>query len=236
MRPPSRLVLAVVAVILSAAIAGCRRGGESPPSTPASVKGPAEDASAAGSHNQPGAVPRPSDQDPLHPIVEIDSSAGKITVRLDSEKAPLTVDNFLTYVASRHYDHTIFHQVSKEYPKLILGGGYTEELVEKTPRIPIRNEAHNGLRNRRGTIAMARRPDGEDSATCHFFINLTDNEILDFKQRTAQGYGYCVFGEVTGEESLATIDRIGQVSTRDTKQFERIPVENVVIKSIRRIK
>jgi peptidyl-prolyl cis-trans isomerase B (cyclophilin B) len=168
--------------------------------------------------------------------VEIDTSLGKITVRLDGEKAPLTVDNFLTYVGNRHYDHTLFHQVSKEYPKLILGGGYTEERVEKAARIPIRNEAHNGLRNRRGTIAMARRPDDEDSATCHFFINLTDNEVLDYKQRTAQGYGYCVFGEVSGEESLATIDRIGQVATQDTKQFERIPVENVVIRSIRRIK
>jgi len=235
-RHSSRLVLAGIAVILWAAVAGCQRGGDSPPATPASVSGPAGEPAAAGQQDQPAVSPRRPSQDPLHPVVEIDTSLGKITVRLDAEKAPLTVGNFLDYVAGGHYDHTIFHQVSKEYPKLILGGAYTPELVEKKAGVAIRNEADNGLRNRRGTIAMARRPDHEDSATCHFFINLSDNEVLDYKQRTAQGYGYCVFGEVTGDDSLATIDRIGQVSTRDTKQFERIPAESVEIKSIRRNK
>ncbi|MGD0900784.1 MAG: peptidylprolyl isomerase [Thermoguttaceae bacterium] len=230
MRHQSRFLLAAIAAVVSVAIAGCQRQGEATPSTPASVKGPADSPSVPGG---PAAQPK---LDPLHPVVQIETTLGKITLRLDAEKAPLTVDNFLTYAAAGHYDQTVFHQVLKEYPRIILGGAYTLELIEKKPRVAIRNEAHNGLKNRRGTIAMARRPDYEDSATCHFFINLTDNDVLNFKERTAQGYGYCVFGDVTDDEGLATIDRIGQVSTRDTAQFEHIPVESVVIKSVRRIK
>jgi cyclophilin family peptidyl-prolyl cis-trans isomerase len=220
--------------ILWAAIAGCQRGGEA---TPASVNGPSADKSPAQPQNEPAAAANRASQDPLHPVVEIDTTLGKFTVRLDAEKAPLTVDNFLSYVDARHYDQTIFHQVSKEYPQIIIGGAYTPERIEKKAGVPIRNEAHNGLKNRRGTIAMARRPDNEDTATCHFFINLADNDVLNYKERTAQGYGYCVFGEVTSDEGLAVLDRIVQVPTRDDiKGFERLPVESVVIKSIRRIK
>ena len=105
-------------------------------------------------------------------------------MRLDAEKAPLTVDNFRNYVARGHYDLTIFHQVVKSPLQIVLGGGYTADLKEKARLPPIRNEAHNGLKNRRGTIAMARRADDEDSATCQFFFNIADNNALNYKART----------------------------------------------------
>ena len=117
--------------------------------------------------------------DPLHPVVVIETSLGNITVRLDAEKAPLTVDNFLSYVGAGQYDQTIVHQVYKGQG--FLAGGYGTNLVEKPGRTPVRNEAHNGLKNRRGTIAMVRLPDAIDSATCQFFINVADNPALDLQ-------------------------------------------------------
>jgi cyclophilin family peptidyl-prolyl cis-trans isomerase len=168
------------------------------------------------------------------PAVVIDTSLGSITVRLDAEKAPLTVENFLSYVDSGHYDQTIFHEVIKGYPSLILGGAFTPELSEKRAALPIYNEAHNGLKNRRGTIAMARQADAIHSATCYFFLNLADNEVLDHKDRSLEGYGYCVFGEIT--QGLDVAEAIGEVEVHDTEQFERIPVKPVVIQSIRRVR
>jgi cyclophilin family peptidyl-prolyl cis-trans isomerase len=173
----------------------------------------------------------PSGTDLLHPTVVIDTSLGSMTVRLDAEKAPLTVQNFRSYVDSGHYDQTIVHQVIKDYPKVVLGGAFTPEGSEKTARTPIYNEAHNGLKNRRGTIAMARQADAIHSATCYFFLNLTDNEVLDHQDRTLEGYGYCVFGEIT--EGIEVADKIGEVDVEDTEQFERIPVETVMIRSMR---
>ena len=170
----------------------------------------------------------------MHPQVLIETSLGNFTVRLDMQKAPLTVDNFLAYIASRHYDQTIFHQVAKEYPRVILGGAFTAEMVEKKARTPVRNEADNGLKNRRGTIGMARQADTPDSATCHFYVNLADNKVLDYTDRTPEGYGYCVFGEVT--EGLDVAERIGQVPVHDTDKFQHLPAETVAIKSVRRIK
>ena len=155
-------------------------------------------------------------------------------MRLDAEKAPLTVENFRNYVARGHYDLTIFHQVIKGPPQIVLGGGYTADLKEKTPLTPIRNEAHNGLKNHRGTIAMARRANDEDSATCQFFINIADNDALNFKSRTHEGYGYCVFGEVT--EGMDVLDRIAKAPVHDSDKFVNLPVETVVIKSIRQVK
>jgi cyclophilin family peptidyl-prolyl cis-trans isomerase len=155
-------------------------------------------------------------------------------VRLDAEKAPLTVENFSNYVARGQYDLTIFHQVLRDPLQIVLGGGYTADLKEKSPLTPIRNEAHNGLKNRRGTIAMARRPDHQDSATCQFFINIADNDVLNFKARTPEGYGYCVFGEVT--EGMDVVDRIAKIPVCDKDQFRNLPVETVVIKSVRQVK
>jgi peptidyl-prolyl cis-trans isomerase B (cyclophilin B) len=169
-------------------------------------------------------------QDLLHPVVVLDTSLGSITVRLDKEKAPLTVDNFFCYSDSGHYDQTIFHQVFKGQG--ILGGGYTTALAEKPAHTPIRNEADNGLKNRRGTIAMVRAVDSIDSATSHFLFNVADNAILDHQDRTPQGYGYCVFGDVVA--GMDVIDNIAETPVQDTPQMERTPVQAVLIKSIRR--
>jgi cyclophilin family peptidyl-prolyl cis-trans isomerase len=171
--------------------------------------------------------------DSKHPVVVIETSLGNITVELDAENTPITVNNFLSYVDDGHYDQTIFHQVSKEYPQVVIGGAFAPDLTEKPTRTPIYNEANDQLKNRRGTIAMARQPDAIHSATCHFFFNLTDNEVLDQKDRTLEGYGYCVFGKVV--DGMDVVDNIGNVEVHNTEQFERIPVRPVVITSIRRL-
>ena len=162
----------------------------------------------------------------------IETSLGKIKVQLNVERAPLTVDNFLFYVNSGYYDRTIVHQVYKGQG--IMAGGYGENLLEKPARTPIRNEASNGLKNRRGTIAMVRSPDGIDSATCQFFINVADNPALDYRDRTPAGYGYCVFGEVI--EGMDVVDRINDAPVHDMPDFERTPVEPVIVASVRQIR
>ena len=209
--------------------AGCGGDGDA-------AAGPAAIDGSEAAKGQPAADPSgPGAQqprtDPLHPMVVRDTSLGSITVRLDREKARLTVDNFLSYVQSGHYDQTIVHQVIREYPKVILAGAFTPERSEKTARTPIYNEAHNGLKNRRGTIAMARQPVAIHSATCYFFLNLADNEVLDHKDRTLEGYGYCVFGEIT--DGIEVADKIAEVELEDAEQFQRIPVETVKIRSVR---
>jgi cyclophilin family peptidyl-prolyl cis-trans isomerase len=172
-----------------------------------------------------------------HPVVEIETSKGKITVELDRKSAVNTVDNFLSYVTSSFYDGTIVHQVFKNQG--ILAGGYDTNLAAKPARTPIFNEAANGLKNRRGTIAMVRQQDVIDSATSQFFINVADNAALDYKNRTAQGYGYCVFGKVT--KGMEVVDAINAVELRDTKlpdatTLERTPAVPIIVMSIRRIR
>ena len=154
--------LAILVIIPILAIMGCQKGGDSAPAT-AAVNGP------SGNKAEPAAntaleVPDDPKPDPnlQHPVFAIDTTAGKITVRLDAEKAPLTVGNFRKYASCGHFDQTIFHQVFSKPVQVVLGGVYTSDLKEKTPMMPIRNEADNGLKNRRGTIAMARRADDED--------------------------------------------------------------------------
>ena len=202
------------------ALAGCQKGGDSTQPT-AAVAGPGGEKAESPAAAATEAPPVKSDQDPQHPIYEFETSQGKFIVRLDAEKAPLTVDNFRNYVARGHYDLTIFHQVLKGSLQIVLGGGYTADLKEKATLTPIRNEAHNGLKNRRGTIAMARRANDEDSATCQFFINIADNDALNFKARTPEGYGYCVFGEVT--EGMEVLDRIAKTPVHDTDKFVDLP-------------
>jgi peptidyl-prolyl cis-trans isomerase A (cyclophilin A) len=216
---------------LSLLAVGCKKGDTSQPT--AATEGNAAAANTAG--NPAPATPK-VEQDPLHPVVTIETSLGAFKVRLDAEKAPITVNNFLDYVAAHHYDQTIFHQVlgGKEYPRVVIGGAFTADLVEKKAGVPIRNEAHNGLKNRKGTIGMARQPDAIDSATCHFYVNLADNAVLDHKDRTAEKYGYCVFGEVV--EGFDVIEQIGQVPVRDADKFDRLPAQTVAIKTARRIK
>jgi len=156
------------------------------------------------------------------PVVVITTSMGEITVQLDAEKAPLSVANFLEYVKSNHYNGTIFHRVIKGF--MVQGGGMTADMREKPTRAPIKNEAANGLKNERGTLAMARTAD-VDSATSQFFINTgTKNAFLDHKVRD---YGYAVFGKVVG--GMDIVDKIESVKTAPGD----VPLEPVVIKSIR---
>jgi cyclophilin family peptidyl-prolyl cis-trans isomerase len=232
MRLCLRSILACLAVTVLPLAAGCGRGGDDPAAETAAIDG-----SEGGKNRSDADAASPSGQprtDPLHPLVVIDTSLGKITVRLDREKTRLTVENFLSYVDSGHYDQTIFHQVIKGRPTIILGGAFAPDLSEKKVRTAIYNEARNGLKNRRGTIAMARQADAIDSATCYFFINLTDNDMLDHRDDSVEGYGYCAFGEIT--EGLDVADRIAAVPVHDIDQFDRIPVEPVLIRSIRQVR
>lgn len=159
--------------------------------------------------------------------VVIETSKGKITVKLNADKAPISVENFLKYVDQKHYDNTIFHRVIKDF--MIQGGGFTADLKEKTTLSPIHNEANNGVSNKRGTLAMARTND-INSATAQFFINTVDNERLDYK--SPSNYGYAVFGEVT--EGMDVVDKIREVKTITKGGYDDVPAQTVTIKSIRR--
>jgi cyclophilin family peptidyl-prolyl cis-trans isomerase len=176
--------------------------------------------------------PKKAEFNDQQPQALIRTSLGDLTVELDAANAPIAVDNFLAYAARKHYDGTIFHQIEAGY--IVLGGGFDAELSPRKAQFPIRNEAHHGQKNVRGTLAMARAPDAIDSATDQFFINLADNANLDHSARTPEGYGYCVFGKVVaGEDVLANL---GQVSVASQPEFPNLPTTPVVIESIRRIR
>ena len=157
----------------------------------------------------------------------IETSMGSITVELDDAKAPVTVKNFLDYAASGHYDGTIFHRVIDGF--MIQGGGFTKAMDQKPTKAPIKNEASNGLTNKRGTIAMARTM-VVDSATSQFFINLVDNDFLNFRAPTPQYYGYAVFGKVT--DGMDVVDKIAKVKTGFAGPHQNVPEEPVVIKKV----
>lgn len=156
--------------------------------------------------------------------VRLHTSFGAITLELDAEKAPETVKNFLAYVQAGHYDNTIFHRVIDGF--MIQGGGFEPGMNQKPTGEPVRNEADNGLKNRAGTIAMARTQQPH-SATAQFFINVADNEFLDHRAPDIQGWGYCVFGAVT--EGMDVVDRIRSVKTGSKGFHQDVPVEDVVI-------
>jgi cyclophilin family peptidyl-prolyl cis-trans isomerase len=160
--------------------------------------------------------------------VLIKTSMGDITAELDADKAPLTVANFLGYVADGSYDGTIFHRVMAGF--MIQGGGFTPDMQQKPTRAPVKNEADNGLKNLRGTLAMARTT-VVDSATSQFFINVVDNAFLDFKAANQQGYGYAVFGKVTA--GMDVVDAIVAVPTTTKGPNQDVPVTPVVIESIK---
>jgi len=163
-------------------------------------------------------------------LVVIETNYGEITVELNTEKAPQSVANFLTYTDDLHYNDTIFHRVIKDF--MIQGGNFSTEMVPKETRGKIKNEASNGLRNLRGTIAMART--GEvDSATSQFFINLKDNGFLDHRDTTVRGYGYAVFGKVV--KGMDVVDKIGATATHTYRRFSDVPVEPVIIRSVKRV-
>jgi peptidyl-prolyl cis-trans isomerase B (cyclophilin B) len=162
-----------------------------------------------------------------NPIILMQTSKGDITIELDAEKAPITVANFLDYVKDGFYDGTIFHRVIENF--MIQGGGMTVGMDQKKPKAPIKNEADNGLKNRRGTIAMA-RTQVVDSATAQFFINVVDNDFLDHQAKTPMGYGYAVFGRVT--DGMDTVDAIRKVPTGSSGMHQDVPREPVTITKV----
>ena len=233
------LAWSIAAVLLVAA--GCGSGDETDANTEPEAANP-----PAGQAGQQPAAPdsaaATTTDASLAPAVRIQTALGgtalgSITVELDVEQAGITVANFLKYVDSGHYNNTIFHQVFKD--KVVLGGSFTPELEERPTDAPIYNEARDGLKNVRATIAMARVSEDIHSATAQFFINVQDNPSLDHKETSAgepqaQDYGYCVFGKVT--DGMKVIDKISNMQVHDRAGFEQIPVETVRITTITRLR
>lgn len=162
-----------------------------------------------------------------NPMVRIKTSMGAITLELYPDKAPKTVANFLQYVKAGFYDGTIFHRVIKGF--MIQGGGFTPDFKEKPTRAPIPNEAGNGLRNDTGTIAMARTSD-PNSATAQFFINVANNDFLNYRAPTSRGFGYAVFGRVVS--GMDVVNRIAAVPTGEHPPYADVPQTPVIIKQV----
>lgn len=159
--------------------------------------------------------------------VMIHTNYGDIEVELNHDKAPMTVKNFLKYVEQGFYENTIFHRVIDGF--MIQGGGLEKSMATKQTLAPIQNEADNGLNNERGTISMARTMEPH-SASSQFFINLADNDFLDFKSKSQRGWGYCVFGRVTKGHEI--VEKIAKVKTSSKGMHQNVPVENVVIERV----
>lgn len=160
-------------------------------------------------------------------MIEFKTSQGTFTVQLFDQQAPVSAENFLKYVDEGFFDGTIFHRVIAGF--MVQGGGLTAELQDKKGHAPIKNEAANGLKNKRGTLAMARTSD-INSATSQFFINLIDNDFLDHKPGN---YGYAVFGRI--DSGMDVVDAIAAVKTGNKGRYQDVPVETVVIESARRV-
>ncbi len=162
-----------------------------------------------------------------NPVVTISTSMGDIRIELDVEKAPITTNNFLDYVKEGFYDGLIFHRVIPGF--MIQGGGMDPQMKQKGTKAPIKNEAANGLKNKNGTIAMA-RTNVVDSATAQFFINVKDNDFLDHRGTSADAYGYSVFGKVIG--GMDVVQKIEKVKTRNSGMHQDVPADPIVIKSM----
>ena len=160
-------------------------------------------------------------------MVTLHTNHGDIRLQLFADKAPETVANFLQYCRDGHYDNTLFHRVIDGF--MVQGGGMSTDFLEKGTRKPIKNEADNGLENKVGAVAMARTMDPH-SATAQFFINVNDNDFLNFKAANSQGYGYCVFGEVV--EGMEVVNAIKGVKTGNRGHHQDVPVEDVVVTSV----
>lgn len=158
------------------------------------------------------------------PKVKLETNYGDIVLQLNPQAAPKTVDNFIQYVQDGFYDGTLFHRVIPDF--MIQGGGFTTQMRKKETRAPIRNEADNGLKNVRGSVAMARTNDPH-SATAQFFINVKDNDFLNHSAPNSRGWGYAVFGEVV--EGMATVDEIRAVATGNRDMFRDVPIKPVII-------
>lgn len=165
----------------------------------------------------------------MNPIVSMKTSLGTLQIELYPDKAPLTVTNFLSYVDDKFYDGTIFHRVIPDF--MVQGGGMLPGLKEKRTKKPIKNESTNGLSNSTGTLAMARTNE-PDSATAQFFINLTNNTFLD-RKNAQDRVGYCVFGKVI--DGMDVVNQIKDVPTGDRGMHGDVPVQDVVIESVRRV-
>ncbi len=237
-------------LLLSSLCIGCGSGGEA---VTASIEAPAKGQRVGPESEQPVALsatsmittaaenPAAQTGEELYPEVVVKTSLGEFTIQLDAEKAPVTVDNFLrNYVERGFYENTIFHYVEDGY--IASAGGYTTAGEAKPTRTEIRNEAHNGLKNVRGSLAMARGAEYIHSATSQFWVNLADNPFLDYQlsetSDTATAdpndYGYCVFGKVIS--GMDVIDLISKTPVHDTEEFAKLPQEPVIILSMRRTK
>ncbi len=157
-------------------------------------------------------------------MVKLHTNFGVISLELDAEKAPKTVENFLEYVKSGHYDGTIFHRIIDGF--MVQGGGFEAGMKQKPTRAPVANEAANGLKNDKYTVAMARTNEPH-SASAQFFINVANNDFLNHTAPSAQGFGYCVFGKVV--EGTDVVDKMGKVKTGRSGGMQDVPVEDVVI-------
>ncbi len=169
-----------------------------------------------------------SGTDPIKILMK--TTKGDITIELYPDKAPITVENFLSYVDEKFYDGTIFHRVIKKF--MIQGGGLTEDFSEKSSKASIQNEASNGLKNTRGTISMARMNEPH-SASNQFFINHANNSFLDHKSKTQEEYGYCVFGKVI--EGMDVVDTIASIKTMVSHGMSDVPRETIKILSVSRL-
>ncbi|MDG4548904.1 MAG: peptidylprolyl isomerase [Candidatus Contendobacter sp.] len=157
-------------------------------------------------------------------MIKLHTTLGVISLELDHARAPVTAANFLQYARGGFYEGTLFHRVIPNF--MIQGGGLGPDMNQKSARPPIRNEADNGLKNQTGTVAMARTSDPH-SATSQFFINLKDNDFLDHRGQTSQGWGYCVFGRVV--DGMDVVNAIARVATTSRRGHQDVPVENVLI-------
>lgn len=166
-----------------------------------------------------------------NPRVLMETSLGNVTIELYEKESPASVANFLAYANKGFYNGTIFHRVIREF--MVQGGGFTEDLKQKPTFAPIKNEADNGLKNKRGTIAMA-RTNVVDSATAQFFINLVDNSFLDYRDASDSGYGYAVFGRVV--EGMDVVDRIARCKKTFSPGFDDLPLEPIIIRSVKVLK
>ncbi len=160
-------------------------------------------------------------------MITLKTNYGDIQIRLHEDKTPLTVANFLSYAKSGFYDGTLFHRVIPRF--MIQGGGFDGHFMQKKTQAPVENEANKGAKNKRGTLAMARTSDPH-SATAQFFINAADNGFLDFKAPTPEGWGYCVFGEVSS--GMDIIDKIEQLSTHSRQGHQDVPVQDVILEKV----
>jgi len=166
-----------------------------------------------------------------NPQIILETSSGKIILELYPDRAPETVKNFIAYIDSEFYNDTVFHRVIPNF--MIQGGGLTAEMKSKATQMPIKNEADNGLKNDRGTIAMARTAD-PDSATAQFFINIANNEFLNHKSKDSRGWGYAVFGRVL--EGMDVVDAVAGMKTGTRGAYRDVPVQPVVIRKAQRLK